>query len=1332
MVDITWDTNVHLLGANPEKDRPAGFDELGRQIYQMPTGKKYYLDQVEPPPSLPETAKAAYEAIPPMEDWRLPTGEEFWGAAKGAAKAVGEGLWDVVESPTNPDATLGNAMDAASMGFTGVFTRVGKELNPSILSAGGAAPRYKKKTSSTDVSTPTRPQPSEAVGRTTLEDIDIEQSLENLDFEDPDQGELSILGQIGGVDDGTREVTLQEIAEIDLGITTPEDIIINRNLTPNQNNLAYIQQVAEIARQRSDYQRFLRDYQAVLDENWLDGDNVSIYDQTPFDPYKGLTRFQSPLQDVLDGWEFPKNGITGAQFLKGLQDNPTIRNSDIKSWGLELDPQKRYTKDELLEVIQPKQYNVFVENQDVFGAYQRQTDLKDPEVDYTELIVRGEREGETFTANSQHYSPDTLAHARVSERKGPDGNYLLIEEMQSDLLQQGYQRFSKTENMTAASNEVNQLFSDFVVSLEGPDRTYNESLATIWSLSYRDILQKGGVEDTSRLKGMIEAFVVDLRMHTNVISRLKSRGIRTDYDDLVSHYTDMARTLIEGELLNGNTTPNYSNILMDMLEIEWGEMTNAPGSYDFLENLRKIVSNPPEAKPAPAPPIAKTEESVRLAIEAAIAEADKRGLTQVVIPPFDKIVEKRFWQPEDVAKAKDPKSGFYQTYVKSLKKVLDGLQSEYSDGITISSRPLDYRGAALKTREWSEWAENTFAPALENRLGRYRPPRAALNDTSNDFMDYVISVRDPDLPNQSPSENTIHVMNTIQEDLGIDLAPWVTSVNNAVEDAFANNNPVGAPSLEEFLRDALSDKKGGAATLEGTVIDFSGLVNEGYDLSKPKFAEGGVVEQNNMDPVSGNPVPPGALPQEVRDDVDAKVSEGEYIIPANVVRFLGLDKLEKMVAQAEQKLLEMDQTGRIGGEKEGDLPFRKEELKQVEDAPQGTPPPAAMGQAPVKMAEGGVVPGYKLPSVDEGINPLTGLPWWMTESTATDETPAPATSTTGQAAAAVESDGGREGDWNQEDPTGLSAGVDTWSPKDFVAFANSQGSPEQGVGKAVTSMIPGGALLYAGRQRYLQRDVPEKLSQMISTGQDLQGNPLSEEQMADLMAAEESLMNTPQRKGILGGFLGKREPMVTELTEPFQQTGGAEVARAAGVYKEATPTEVETPTSRNRSTSVVPTRGKYNYSTDFNRTPGMPNDPRETGGTFGRAAAGGPGADPLNRMSGVLRDHRRSQEANRDLLDRATDAQTKRDAIENRRNPTGMGGGDGGRENAAERAARETSRNQARDALDNFERNTRNVDRTDPQTRENARDIKDRLEDRARGVTSRGFKKGGLVTKRKC
>jgi len=78
------------------------------------------------------------------------------------------------------------------------------------------------------------------------------------------------------------------------------------------------------------------------------------------------------------------------------------------------------------------------------------------------------------------------------------------------------------------------------------------------------------------------------------------------------------------------------------------------------------------------------------------------------------------------------------------------------------------------------------------------------------------------------------------------------------------------------------------------------------------FALGG--EAETRDPVSGNNVPPGSLPVEVRDDIPARLSEGEYVVPADVVRFFGVKFFEDIRMEAKKGLQQMDVDGRIGGE----------------------------------------------------------------------------------------------------------------------------------------------------------------------------------------------------------------------------------------------------------------------------------------------------------------------------------------------------------------------------------------------------------------------------------
>ena len=104
------------------------------------------------------------------------------------------------------------------------------------------------------------------------------------------------------------------------------------------------------------------------------------------------------------------------------------------------------------------------------------------------------------------------------------------------------------------------------------------------------------------------------------------------------------------------------------------------------------------------------------------------------------------------------------------------------------------------------------------------------------------------------------------------------------------------------------------------------------NIRKQRYAQGGVVEmksKNNkmtyakgglstdglgVDPVSGNDIPAGSNAEDVRDDLPIDVSPGEYIVPADVVKFVGVEKLEAMVDDAQESLVGMEEDGRIGGE----------------------------------------------------------------------------------------------------------------------------------------------------------------------------------------------------------------------------------------------------------------------------------------------------------------------------------------------------------------------------------------------------------------------------------
>jgi hypothetical protein len=109
--------------------------------------------------------------------------------------------------------------------------------------------------------------------------------------------------------------------------------------------------------------------------------------------------------------------------------------------------------------------------------------------------------------------------------------------------------------------------------------------------------------------------------------------------------------------------------------------------------------------------------------------------------------------------------------------------------------------------------------------------------------------------------------------------------------------------------------------------------------------EGGIADDGaSIDPVSGNEIPPGSMASEVRDDIPAQLSEGEYVVPADVLRFYGVKFFEDLRNEAKMGLANMEAEGRIGGEPVMDeLPFADEELATLEGEDE-----------PVQMNEGGM------------------------------------------------------------------------------------------------------------------------------------------------------------------------------------------------------------------------------------------------------------------------------------------------------------------------------------------------------------------------------------------
>lgn len=139
------------------------------------------------------------------------------------------------------------------------------------------------------------------------------------------------------------------------------------------------------------------------------------------------------------------------------------------------------------------------------------------------------------------------------------------------------------------------------------------------------------------------------------------------------------------------------------------------------------------------------------------------------------------------------------------------------------------------------------------------------------------------------------------------------------------------------------------------------------------FNLGGLKDQGEtIDRKSRNKVPVGSLKKEVRDDVPINISEGEFVLPADVVRYHGLEKIMNMRQNAKSGLKLMDKMGQMGNSDQAtlpdDIPFQPQnyqeggaivapqiqmpEIQQQNQVPGVTvAPPQQMGMRPSVYAQ---------------------------------------------------------------------------------------------------------------------------------------------------------------------------------------------------------------------------------------------------------------------------------------------------------------------------------------------------------------------------------------------
>jgi len=174
----------------------------------------------------------------------------------------------------------------------------------------------------------------------------------------------------------------------------------------------------------------------------------------------------------------------------------------------------------------------------------------------------------------------------------------------------------------------------------------------------------------------------------------------------------------------------------------------------------------------------------------------------------------------------------------------------------------------------------------------------------------------------------------------------IVNKENALEEALEKGDYIVVPEGE--------DPDQYSKDLSKLIGKFRGFNKGGTPMEKQMdlFEDGGLKDEGGLvDEESGNDVPVGSTKKEVRDDIPAMLSEGEFVLPADVVRYHGLEKIMQLRDEAKFGLKKMEAMGQMGNSDEAtlddDVPFGPADLIIVGAEP--------MEDEPREMYQGGVV-----------------------------------------------------------------------------------------------------------------------------------------------------------------------------------------------------------------------------------------------------------------------------------------------------------------------------------------------------------------------------------------
>ena len=296
----------------------------------------------------------------------------------------------------------------------------------------------------------------------------------------------------------------------------------------------------------------------------------------------------------------------------------------------------------------------------------------------------------------------------------------------------------------------------------------------------------------------------------------------------------------------------------------------------------------------------------------------------------------------------------YKTYIKNNPDKEEALVAKFID--TEIASVMERKGVDV-----SKLNPNEYAAVVSNLYTSTDQPKL-LEKTAD-----LTYFRGKAFPERTPTKPGVQPDISISSTDRANIDPENQNIN---QDAPIADVGEDVPSPEN------EPNKGFLETIKPFVPIYRHLNEGGMAKQMELFEDGGLKDEGGTtDPVSGNNVPFGSMQEEVRDDIPAQLSEGEFVFPADVVRYIGLEKLMQMRQEAKMGLRTMEDMGQMGNSDQAimsdDIPFDLSDLDMEDDLEYNT---------------GGFVPGvqqqqnftgisnYQPPQMPQGVGGYTPAP----------------------------------------------------------------------------------------------------------------------------------------------------------------------------------------------------------------------------------------------------------------------------------------------------------------------------------------------------------------------